>query len=245
MVYGFIGMKKLIACMAILILLQALSGCIAPEKIEIPEKYVLKAILKIEPQIAYPNQTIKFDASETKGDIEEYWWNFNFPHWQWQIGDKIMSYNYSEPGIYKVALKVIDKNRNESAATSYVYINYQATIFGKVEKSQKNDTYIPIDFQVRGAVITLEYLPNYMGKLQLENLDLSAKVKRDENYTYVKSDNTTPDNGRANVELTRDDILFNAYGNWYAEVYYNITAAAPGQRQEIDYTLKIELYYNP
>ncbi|MDI6855172.1 MAG: PKD domain-containing protein [Candidatus Thermoplasmatota archaeon] len=238
-------MKRIIVCSVILILLQALSGCIEP-KIEVP-KYVLKAVLKIEPQVAYPNQSIIFDASASQGEIEEYWWNFNLTTIVWQLGDKVMTYSYQQHGIYRVGLKVVDKGGNESATADFVYVNYQATISGSLEKSQKNDTYMPIGTQVKRAVITLNYEPEYalITKKQLENLDLSAKVRWGDNYTYVKSDNATPDNGTAVVELSKWDILFNAYADsWYAEVYYNITVDAPGKRQEVHYTLKIEIYYN-
>jgi hypothetical protein len=79
--------------------------------------------------------------------------------------------------------------------------------------------------------------------VQTENLDLSIKVKYDNNYTYIKSSNETNDKGKVVLELTKIDIFYNLGKDWYAEVYYNSTA--PSARPELEYTLGIEIYYNP
>lgn len=242
-------MNKLIIPLIVLILLAASSGCIFPEEEEKVEEYVLKAVISVDKPVVFPNDVITFNASLSEGDIVKYYWDFNVSGaLKWIKGKEIETKSYPEPGIYTVALKVVDKNGDDDVVrsgvedTPYICVNYCAEHQGAINKRAKNDTYFPVKTQVKRAIITLTYDPKEVLGNQIENLDLSVKAKCGENYTYVKSANDTKDDGLVKLELSKYDIF---YADWYAEVYYNITIDHPLARETLSYDLKIEVRYNP
>lgn len=225
----------------IVLVLTATSGCIFQEEKKVEEqKYVLEAVINVDKSVIYPNETVTFDASGSKGNILEYYWDFNVSgEIDWVLGDKVMAYSYTDCGVYKIALKVDDKKGDPKTDYTFVYVNYHNATSDTINKGDKNPHYFPVKSSAKKAIIKLTYDYTHI-KPQPENLDLSILAKYNESYEYVKSSNNTNDNGGEIVEILHNDIRFHEPGDWCAEVYYNITSLA---FHEITYNLEIEVHY--
>ncbi len=240
-------MKRIIISLLVVIvlLLTATSGCIFPEekKEEGAQEYILEAVINTDESVIYPNEIVTFDASSSKGDILEYYWDFNVSgEIDWVLGDKVMTYNYSECSAYKIALKVVDKNDYKTNYT-FVYVNYYTEINDNITVGNPPmKHYFPVKGSAKKATVTLTYSPGEapITKNQTENLDLSVKAKYNDTYEYVKSSNNTNDNGEETVAITHADIQFHESGDWIAEVdfKYDLPPQTP-----MAYSLKIEVHY--
>lgn len=230
----------------IVLLLTAVSGCIFPEekKEEGTQEYILEAVINTDKSVIYPNEIVTFDASSSKGDILEYYWDFNVSgEINWEVNDSVVAHSYNDCGAYKIALKVVDKNDYKTNYT-FVYVNYYNEINDNITVGNQMDHYFPVKGSAKKATVTLTYSPGEapITKNQTENLDLSVKAKYNNTYEYVKSSNNTNDNGEETVAITHADIQFHESGDWIAEVDFKYKHPLYGA-SEIAYSLKIEVHY--
>ncbi|PJB21211.1 MAG: hypothetical protein CO114_06555, partial [Euryarchaeota archaeon CG_4_9_14_3_um_filter_38_12] len=91
-----------VLCASIIIMVSA-SGCIWNEENEKKgeETYVLEAVISVDKNIIYENDTITFNASLSKGDIVKYEWNFGDN--ETGVG-AVVTHRYTEANTYQVKL---------------------------------------------------------------------------------------------------------------------------------------------
>jgi len=233
-----------VLCASIIIMVSA-SGCIWNEENEKKgeETYVLEAVISVDKNIIYENDTITFNASLSKGDIVKYEWNFGDN--ETGVG-AVVTHRYTEANTYQVKLKITDKDNNMKIKQTFVYVNYKSTLEGNIDKGDKTQHVFAVKSAAKKATIILTYTPTYPpwgDRIQMENLDLSVLAKWNNTYEYVNCSNNTNDNGKETVNINRYDIMYHEPGEWLAEVYYNETSSSP-HAGSVDYYLTIEVYYN-
>ena len=234
-------MKTCLAVICIAIIIISTCGCLWDEEKEKKEEYILEAVISVNKNVIYENDTITFNASLSKGDIVEYEWDFGDD----ETGEgEIVSHIYSEAGVYKVILKVMDTKNNVSHKQIFVYVNYYVTYSGSIDKDEKANYVFSVSSAAKKANVNLSYTPTYFGKIQIENLDLSVLAKWNNTYIYVKNSNNTNDGGKETVKINHQDILHHESGEWITEIYYNETSSLPSAGS-VGYNLVIDVHYEP
>jgi hypothetical protein len=237
---------------ASLITMSAVCGCIDEGGNKKKEAYILEAIISVDKNIVYPNETITFDASNSKGDELEYYWDFdNSDGFQW-VKDKTITYSYPEYGAYTATLKVVDINEGYDYEHVNIYVNYKAGYSDNITKSEGEKSYFfPLKTSAQSAVVTLEYPSNYVDypgpayEPNTNDLDLyiyyneseDSEVKNSSEPLDIKATGTIEEV----VELSRSDLLWNLTG-MRASVKWALDCLSDSS---IEYTLSIEVYYNP
>lgn len=238
-------MKNYLAVICIAIIIISTCGCLWNEENEKKEKYVLEAVISVDKNIIYENDTITFNASSSNGDIKHYYWNFTGGN-NWDAEGVEVTHEYSGAGHYIAKLKVVDVNGNDSYDHVDVYVNYYESYSGSTDKGEKINYDFPVNYGAKKATITLIYIPTYplLGdKIQIENLDLSILAKWNNTYEYVSCSNNTNDKGKEAVDINRYDILYHEPGEWLAEIYYNETSSSPSA-SSVEYDLTIDVHYD-
>ncbi|MCG2825435.1 MAG: peptidylprolyl isomerase [Thermoplasmatales archaeon] len=89
----------------------------------VEQPYILEAIINVNKNVVFPNEVITFDASQSRGDIVEYYWDFNLLDGiEWVLGDQVVTWSYADIGTYKAALKVVDKEGDTSTDAIFIYV---------------------------------------------------------------------------------------------------------------------------
>jgi len=240
-----------VLCASIIIMVSA-SGCIWEEEKEKKEEetYVLEAVISVDKNAVYTNETITFDASLSKGNIEKYYWNFTGGN-NWDAEGAEVTHRYSESGHYIVKLKVVDVNEEHDYDTVDIYVNYKAEYEGNITKDEKEKSYFfPLKTSAQSAIVTLEYLSNYVdysGHAYKPNTnDLDLYIYYNESDDFEVKNSSTPLDPKATgaieeiVKLSRSDLIWNLTGmrasvKWAPDCLSDVA---------IGYTLRIEVYYN-
>lgn len=250
------NLHLVIICISILIV--SVSGCIDNDEKEKEEAYILEAVITVNKNvvwIVYPDEkseTITFDASNSKGDELEYYWDFdNSDGFQW-VKDKTTTHSYTEYGAYTVTLKVVDINEGHNYEHVNVYVNYKADYSGNITKDEGEKSYFfPLKGSAKSAVITLEYLSNYVDypgpvdKLNTNDLDLYVYYNESDDSEVKNSSESLKPNAQGTIEevieLSRNDLLYNLTG---MRASVKLADDCPPLDNPIDYTILIEVYYN-
>jgi len=239
-----------VLCASIIIMV-SVSGCIWEEEKEKKgeEIYVLEAVISVDKNIVYPNEIITFDASSSKGDIEKYYWNFTGGN-NWEDEGTEVTHEYSEPGYYIVKLKVVDVNEDHDYDTVDVYVNYKAEYEGNITKDEEEKSYLfPLKTSAQSATITLQYESNRveygpLSKPNTNDLDLYVYYNESDD-SEVKNSSTLLDPKATGtieevIKLSRSDLIWNLTG-MRASVKWAPDCVSDAA---IEYTLRIEVYYN-
>ena len=241
---------------ALIVIMTAICGCIDESGNKKEEAYILEAIISVDKNvvwIVYPDEkseTITFNASSSKGDIVSYYWNFTGGN-NWDAeGVEVVTHGYSEAGHYIVKLKVVDVNEDHDYDTIDVYVNYKAEYEGNITKDEEEKSYLfPLKISAQSATITLQYEPYdpYPYNPVIDNVnDLDLYVYYNESDdSEVKNSSTSLDPKATGtikevVELSRNDLLYNLTG-MRASVKWAPDCVSDAA---IEYTLRIEVYYN-
>ncbi|MBU3902230.1 MAG: PKD domain-containing protein [Candidatus Thermoplasmatota archaeon] len=248
------NLHLVIICISILIV--SVSGCIDNDEKEKEEVYILEAVISVNKNvvwIVYPDEkseTITFDASFSKGDIEKCYWNFTGGN-NWDDEGAEVTCEYGESGHYIVKLKVVDVNEESDYDTVDVYVNYKAEYEGNITKDEKEKSYFfPLKTSAQSATITLQYEPYdpYPYTPIIDNVnDIDLYVYYNESDdSEVKNSSTLLDPKATGtieeaIKLSRSDLLWNLTG-MRASVKW--ADDCPPSDNPIDYTLLIEVYYN-
>lgn len=241
--------RSFISLLAVIVLLlTATSGCIFPEeKGGGVEEYVLKAVIWVDKSVGYPNETITFDASFSKGEIIKYYWDFDMGDGlQFEHGEETMTHGYQEYGEYRVALKVVDKNGDTDNTYTSVYVNYVVSYTGNITLQASISHFFPLKTSAKSATIVLRY-EAYKGGYGLlpntNNLDLYIYYNETDDSEVANA--TTPLDPKATgtieekIDLSRTDLIWNLIG-MRAEVKCKETT-----EDQVNYELTIEVRYNP
>jgi hypothetical protein len=233
----------------------AICGCIDESGNKKEEAYILEAAISVDKNvvwIVYPDEkseTITFDASSSKGDIEKYYWNFTGGN-NWDDEGAEVTREYGESGHYIVKLKVVDVNGEHDYDSVDVYVNYKAEYEGKITKDEEEKSYLfPLKTSAKSATITLQYESNRVehGPLSKPNTnDLDLYVYYNESDDSEVKNSSTPLDPKATgtieeiVKLSRSDLMWNLTGmrasvKWASDC---VSDAA------IEYTLRIEVCCN-
>ena len=242
-----------VLCASILIV--SASGCIWNEEKKKEETYTLEVIISADKNvvwIVYPDEkseTITFDASSSKGDIEKYYWNFTGGN-NWDAEGVEVTHNYSESGHYIVKLKVVDVNEDHDYDTVDVYVNYKAEYEGNITKDEEEKSYLfLLKSSAQSATITLQYesydpYPHNPLIDNVNDLDLSVYYNESDD-SEVKNSSILLDPMATGtieevVELSRSDLIWNLTGMRASVKWASDCKSNTG----IGYTLRIEVYYN-
>lgn len=243
------NLHLVIICISILIV--SVSGCIDNDEKEKEDAYILEAVISVDKNVVYPNETITFDASLSKGNLEKYYWNFTGGN-NWDDEGAEVTCEYGESGHYIVKLKVVDVNEESDYDTVDVYVNYKAIYEGNITKDEKEKSYFfPLKGSVKSATITLQYSSNYVDhpspipdKPNTNDLDLYVYYNESDDSEVKNSSESLKPNAQGTieevVELSRNDLLWNLTGmrtsvKWAPDCVSDAS---------IEYTLSIEVYYN-
>lgn len=234
---------------ALIVIMTAICGCIDESGNKKEEAHILEAVISVDKNIVYPNEIITFDASDSKGDELEYYWDFDKADgFQW-IKNKITTHSYTECDIYIVTLKVVDINEDPDYVTVRIYVNYRIEYSDNITKDEGEKSYFfPLKGSAKSAVITLQYEPYDPYPLlpgnNVNNLDLYV-YHNESDDSEVANSTTQLDTKASNtieevIGLSRSDLIWNLTG-MRASVKW---ADDCGSLTFIDYTLSIEVYYN-
>lgn len=240
---------------ALIIIMTAICGCIDESGNKKEEAYILEAVISVDKNvvwIVYPDEkseSITFDTSSSKGDIEKYYWNFTGGN-NWDEEGAEVTREYGESGHYIVKLKVVDVNGGHDYDSVDVYVNYKAEYGGNITKDEEEKSYFfPLKTSAQSATITLQYEPYdpYPYNPVIDNVnDLDLYVYYNESDdSEVKNSSTLLDPKATGtieevVELSRSDLIWNLTG-MRASVKWADDCVSDAA---IEYTLGIEVYYN-
>lgn len=234
----------------LIIIMTAICGCIDESGNKKEDAYILEAVITVDKNVVYPNETITFDASLSKGNLEKYYWNFTGGN-NWDDEGAEVTCEYDESGHYIVKLKVVDVNEESDYDTVDVYVNYKAEYEGNITKDEKEKSYFfPLKGSAKSAVITLEYLSNYVDypgpvdKPNTNDLDLYVYYNESDD-SEVKNSSTLLDPKATGtieevIKLSRSDLIWNLTG-MRASVKWAPDCVSDAA---IEYTLRIEVCCN-
>jgi len=194
-----------------------------------------RAMISMDKPHIYENGTITFDGTNSKGDIQQYLWDFGDGA---EGNGPIVPHAYTKVGKLAVRLTVIDTKGAGHTDTAYVHIDHHESQSGSISIGQNKEYVIPVENDCMGAKIVLTYPTGQIISGSPSNaLDLTLYYPN--GTIYIDSKDQKPDAGSTQTkELDIPSQLMAAgfYQDWKVGV-----SASSGLG--VKYDLDMDVHY--
>jgi PKD repeat protein len=113
-----------------------------------------RAMIDMDKSYIYENGTITFDGADSKGDIQQYLWDFGDGA---EGNGPVVPHSYTKVGKLAVRLTVIDTKGAGHTDTVYVHISHKESQSGSISIGQSKDYVLPVENNCMGAKVVLTY----------------------------------------------------------------------------------------
>jgi hypothetical protein len=189
-----------------------------------------RAMIAIDKPYIYQNETITFDGTDSKGDIQQYLWDFGDGA---EGNGPIVPHAYLKVGKLAVRLTVIDVKGNGHTDTAYVHINFKESLSGSMSIGQGKDYVLPVENNCMGAKVVLTYPTGQIISGSPSNV-LDITLYYPNGTAYIDSKDQKPDQGATQTKelnLPNQVMAAGFYQDWKVRVS---ASSGLGVKYELD-----------
>jgi len=194
-----------------------------------------RAMISMDKPHIYENGTITFEGTDSKGDIQQYLWDFGDGA---EGNGPIVPHTYTKVGKLAVRLTVIDTKGNGHTDTAYVHIDHKETQSGSISIGQAKDYVLPVENNCMGAMVVLSYPTGQLISGSPSNV-LDITLYYPNGTVYMDSKDQKPDQGSTQtkeLDIQNQRMAAGFYQDWKVGV-----SASSGLG--VKYDLNIDVHY--
>lgn len=194
-----------------------------------------RAIITMDKSYINENETITFDGTSSRGDIQQYLWDFGDGG---EGNGPVVPHTFAKVGKLEVQLTVIDNKGNGHTDYAYVHIEHRETQSGSMSMGQSKDYVIPVENYCMGAKIVLSYPTGQIISGSPSN-DLDITLYFPNGTAYIDSKDQHPTAGSTQtkeLDIANQYMAAGFYQDWKVKV-------SESSGIGVKYTLEIDVNY--
>ena len=193
------------------------------------------AIIDMDKTNIDENETVSFSGESSKGNIEQYLWDFGDGG---EGNGPVVPHMFRNFGRFTIRLTVIDNRGEGHTNTAYVHVHHHDDLSGSVSMSQYKDYAVPVGQYGMGAKVAISYPTGQLISGNPSNV-VDITLYYPNGTPYLDSKEQKPTTGSTQTKELRipsQEMAATFYQDWKVRV-------SSSSGINVKYEMTIDVYY--